>query len=184
MTRLSTVCAGVLFCAIALFPAGGATAQYWSVGISVGGGTAVAIHGGMHFGNTDDRRESGLTGGRTEIELVIGLPVYETTAGKRADRPSFGLNFRQTSEDIGLSAGVGFRFAPIPSGSAKGYRTVVHFPVGWEPYPFPARAFVYLGLGRRPGSSGENGRSSRWEFFVPWPKLQIYVKHTGGFHQT
>jgi len=184
MTRLSTILAGVLSCGIVLLPAGRATAQYWSLGISVGGGTAVAIHGGMHLGNTDDKRDSGLSGGLTEIELVIGLPVYETTDGKRMDRPSFGLNFRQTSGDFGLSVGAGFRFAPIPSRATKGYRAVIHFPVGWERYPFPARGFVYLGLGRRPGSSRENGRSSQWELFVPWPKLQIYVKHTGGFHYT
>lgn len=184
MTRRSTISAGVLSCAIALFPAGGVTAQYWSLGISVGGGTAVAIHGGMHLGNTEDRRDSGLTGGRTEVELVIGLPVFETTGGKRMDRPSLGLNFRQTLRDTGISAGVGFRLAPIPFGSRKGYRAVLHVPVGWEPYPLPVRGFVYLGLGRRPGSPGENGGSSPWEFFVPWPKLQIYVKHTGGFHHT
>ena len=184
MTRFSITFATALAGVIVLCSAGGATAQYWSLGVSFGGGTTAAIHGGMHLGNTDHRRESGLTGGRTEIELVIGLPTYETTDGRRRAGPSFGLNLRQTSRETGFSVGAGVRMAPIPSGSTRGYRTVFQFPFGWEPYPLPARAFVYFGLGRRLVPSGENGLSSQWEFFVPWPQLQIYLKHTGGFFHT
>ena len=174
-----TLLAGVA----ALLPAD-ATAQYWSLGISFGGGTTVAAHMGMHLGNTDRRRASGLTGGRTEVELVIGLSRFERENGGKKAMPSFGFNLRKTARDSGVSAGLGFRIAPAPPGATGGYRAVIHVPVGLEPYPLPARLFVFLGLGRRVVPSGDNGFFRWWESFITWPQLQIYLRHTGGFHWT
>lgn len=183
MARRSTLGLALFVFVAVLLPAD-ATAQYWSLGISIGGGTTVAVHGGMHLGNTDDRRH-GLSGGRTEVELVVGLPTYKQADGSRKARPSIGLNLRQTAGDSGLSAGVGLRFAPAPPGSNSGYRMVFHVPVvGWEPYIVPGRLFVHLGLGERLVPSGGNGFSSQWRFFIPWPQLQLYLKHTGGFFYT
>ena len=181
--RPSPLWIALLACVVALLPAG-ATAQYWSLGISFGGGTTVAAHMGMHLGNTDDRRESGLTGGRTEVELVIGLSRFERENGSKKAMPSFGLNLRKTARDSGVSAGLGFRVVPVPSGAKGGYRAVIHVPVGLEPYPLPARLFVFLGLGRRVVPSGYNGFWRWWESFITWPQLQIYLRHTGGFHWT
>ncbi len=182
MKRRSAIATTLLACVAALLPAG-ATAQYWSFGISLGGGTTVAAHMGMHLGNTDDRRESGLTGGTTEVELVIGLSRFVREGGSKRARPSFGLNLRETATS-GVSAGLGFRLAPPPPGATGGYRAVIHVPVGFEPYPLPARLFVFVGLGKRVVPSGYSGFFRWWESFVTWPQLQIYLKHTGGFHWT
>ena len=78
--------------------------------------------------------------------------------------------------------GLGFRVAPVPSGATSGYRMAFQVPFGWEPYPLPARLFVFLGLGRRVIPSDDTGRT--WEGFISWPRLQIHLIHTGGFHYT
>ncbi len=182
MARRSTLAVNLL-ALVAVLPPADATAQYWSLGLSIGGGTTVAVHGGMHLGSTEDPRD-GLNRGRTEMEVVVGLPTYEQADGRRKVRPGFGFNVRQTAEDSGLSAGFGFRFARAPTGSSGGYRMVFHVPVGWEPYPLPGRLFVYLGVGERLVPSGSNGFLSQWRVFIPWPQLQLYLKHTGGFFWT
>ena len=185
MIRQTIARISALLFAFALLSTKGAMAQYYSLGVSCGGGTFLAVHAGMHLGNTGDRR-SGLTGGRTELELVLGLPRYEIAEDKKAVGLSFGMNLRQTSRE-GVSIGAGFRrllHAPTPD-SRGGYHTVFHFPVGWEPYPLPARGFVYFGLGRRlVPVDGRPAADPEWEFFVPWPQLQIYLLHTGGFYWT
>ena len=74
--------------------------------------------------------------------------------------------------------------APTPD-PRGGYHTVIHFPFGWEPYPLPARGFLYFGLGKRlVPVDGRPAADPQWEFFIPWPQLQIYLLHTGGFHYT
>lgn len=173
----------LLACVLTLFLPDAATAQYWSLGISGGGGTTVAAHFGMHLGNTDDRRESALTGGRTEAELVIGVSRFPREDGSRKAKPSFGFNLRQTARS-GVSAGLGFRVAPAPPGATGGYRAVIHVPVGIEPYPLPARLFIFVGFGKRVAPSDYSGIFRWWESFVTWPQLQIYLRHTGGFHWT
>lgn len=184
MRRRSTIAAQLLACVAALLPPDRATAQYWSLGVSIGGGTTVAVHGGMHLGNTDRRRESGLTGGRTEIELVIGLPIQKRVDGGRRAVPGIGLNLRQTDRATGLSMGIGFRIVPFPNSPTTDRRLVFHIPFGWEPYPLPVRAFLHLGYGRRLVPADGGGFISEWGYFVPWPRLQFYLKHTGGFHWT
>lgn len=184
MIRTTTRGIALAFACPALIPAD-ATAQYWSLGFSIGGGTIAAIHGGMHLVNTDGRRESGLTGGRTEIELVIGFRSLRTgvwdSLGRQQNRasPTLGLNVRRTHKESRLSAGLGFRFAPAPSDRVGGYHTVFHLPIGYEPYPYlRVRLFVYPGLGKRAPPPGGNGPPSKWRFYLPRPQLQIDLKHT------
>ena len=147
MTRHTTIGIALLACAGGL-TAADAVAQYRSLGISIGGGTTSAVHGSMHLGNTDKRRRGYICRGKTESELVVGLPIYAWAEGGRTVGPSLGLNLRRTSEE-GFSAGFGFRIAPAPSGSTSGYRMVFHVPFGLEPYPLPARLFFFAGLGGR-----------------------------------
>ena len=186
MIRQTIARISALVFAFTLLSTEGAVAQYFSLGASLGGGTFLAVHAGIHVGNTGDRRESGLTGGRTELELVLGLPRYEIAEDKKAVGLSLGMNLRQTSRK-GFSLGVGFRRlvrAPTPD-PRGGYHTVIHFPFGWEPYPLPARGFLYFGLGKRlVPVDGRPAADPQWEFFIPWPQLQIYLLHTGGFHYT
>ena len=185
MNLRSTIAASLLACAAALVPPHAATAQYWSLGVSMGGGTNIAVHGGMHLGNTDDRRESGLTGGRTEIELVVGMPRHARSDGSRRNGWSLGMNVRQTARNSGISIGAGFRFAPLAADGTTDWQTVFHIPVvGWEPYPLPARLFVFHGLGRRLVPTEGGGLANRWDTFLARPQLQVYLKHTGGFHFT
>lgn len=181
--RVARVRITLLASVAALLPVD-AAAQYWSLGVSVGGGTTIAAHMGMHLGNTDRRRESGLTGGRTEVELVIGLSRFVLEDGGKKAKPSFGLNLRQTARDSGISGGLGFRVAPVPPGATGGYRVVIHVPVGVEPYPLPARLFVFVGFGKRVVPSSDEGLFRWWESFITWPQLQVYLRHTGGFHWT
>ena len=62
MIRTTTRGIALAFACPALIPAD-ATAQYWSLGISIGGGTIAAIHGGMHLGDTDESpRKAACTG--------------------------------------------------------------------------------------------------------------------------
>lgn len=190
MIRTTTRGIALAFACPALIPAD-ATAQYWSLGISIGGGTIAAIHGGMHLGDTDERRGTpdwrrrgiSVPRGRTEIELVIGFRSLRTGRQQNRASPTLGLNVRRTKES-GLSAGLGFRFAPAPSDRVGGYHTAFHLPIGLEVYPLPARLFVYPGLGKHAPPPGGNGPPSKWRFFLPRPQLQIYLKHTGGFHYT
>lgn len=156
MKRRPAIATTLLACVAALLPAG-ATAQYWSFGISLGGGTTVAAHMGMHLGNTDDRRESGLTGGTTEVELVIGLSRFVREGGSKRARPGFGLNLRETARS-GVSAGLGFRLTPPPPGATGGYRAVIHVPVGFEPYPLPAKIVRLLWCWQTRGAVGLHRR--------------------------
>ena len=108
MIRQTIARISALVFAFTLLCTEGAVAQYFSLGASLGGGTFLAVHAGIHVGNTGDRRESGLTGGKTELELVLGLPRYEIAEDKKAVGLSLGMNLRQTSRK-GFSLGVGFR---------------------------------------------------------------------------
>ena len=167
----------------ALLATQGAEAQYFSLGFSIGGGTFVAVHAGIHVGNTEERRQYRDPGGRTEFEMVIGLPRYEIAEDKKAVGLSFGMNVRQTSRR-GFSIGAGFRrlvHAPTPD-PRGGYHIVYHFPFGWEPFWGPFRAFVYHGFGKRlVTADGRPAADPEWEYFIPAPQLQIYLLHTGGF---
>ena len=173
----------MLACATVLLPSDTAKAQYFSLGVSIGGGTTVAAHMGIHYGDTEDRR-SNLSSGQTEIEFVLGLPLHDVPDGHMRPGVSFGMNVRRTDEDTGLSIGAGFRIAPTAIDSTTDWQTVFHIPVGWEPYPVPVRPFVYFGYGRRFVPDGEGGLTSKWGYLVPWPQLQVYLAHTGGFHWT
>ena len=179
-----TLATTLFACTATLLPAVEADAQYWSLGLSIGGGNTVSAHLGMHLGNTDEIRSSGLTGGRTEMELVFGLPRYDLADGWRTAKTSVGLNLRQTHENSGLSIGVGFWVASPPPGATTGYRAVFHVPVGREPYPLPARLFLLPGLGKRVVPSDDGATSTRWQWLIPRPMLQLYLIHTGGFHWT
>lgn len=183
-TRGRYTLAMVFACAATLLQAAEADAQYWSVGLSVGGGNTISAHLGMHLGNTEHRRASGLTGGRTEVELVFGLPRYELVDGSKRATPSIGLNLRQTARDSGLSVGVGLRISVPPNGATSGYQTVFHVPVGWEPYPLPARLFLLPGVGKRVMPSGDGEASTSWQGLIQLPMFQVYLIHTGGFHWT
>ena len=39
-----------------------------------------------------------------------------------------------------------------------------------------------FGYGRRFVPDGEGGLTSKWGYLVPWPQLQVYLAHTGGFN--
>ena len=93
-----------------------------------------------------------------------------STSGQTAregDGWSLGMNVRQTFKSSGLSLGAGFRVAPLASGGTTHWQTVFHIPIGWEPYPLPARLFGYLAWGRRLVPTEGGGLTDRWEFFVP-----------------
>ena len=186
----STTAVPLLACAAALVPADGANAQYWSLGVSIGGGTNIAVHGGMHLGNTGERRSCGLTGGKTEIELVVGMPRHPRPDGTKRDGWSFGMNVRQTERNSGISIGTGFRIAPLAADGTTDWQTVFHIPVvGWDPYAvlYPlghVRFFIFRGLGRRLVPTRGGDLINRWEYFIPRIQLQAYLKHTGGFHCT
>ena len=186
MNLRSTIAVPLLAGAAALVPADGANAQYWSLGVSIGGGTNIAVHGGMHLGgNTDHRRSSAITAGWTEIELVVGMPRHARPDGTRRVGWSFGMNVRQTERNSGISIGTGFRFAPLAADGTTDWQTVFHIPVvGWEPYPLPARLFIYHELGRRLVPTDGGGLTNKWDTFLAWPRLQVYLRHTGGFHYT
>lgn len=102
MKRRSTLAIPLLAGAAFILPSEAANAQYYSFGISVGGGTTVAAHMGIHLGNTD--------------------------------RPRWSL-----------------------SRGSYGWRTV---------------------------PTDGTGSAHEWRFHVPWPQLQVYLSHSGGFNWT
>ena len=183
MKRQSTIVIPLLACAAILRPSGDAKAQYYSFAISVGGGTTAAAHFGMHLGNADRRRWN-LDQGSTEIEVVVGLPMHDRLDGRVKPGVSFGLNLRKTDPDTRFSVGAGFRVSPLAIRGTTDWQTVFHIPVGWDPYPLPIRPTVYFGYGRRMVPTDEAGSAHEWRFLVPWPQLQVYLKHTGGFNWT
>ena len=183
MKRRSIIPIPLLAGAALLLPSNAATAQYYSFAISVGGGTTAAAHMGIHLGNTNRRRWS-LRRGSTEIEVVVGLPIHDRLDGSARPGISFGLNLRTTDANSRLSMGAGFRVSPLASRGTTDWQKVFHIPVGWDPYPLPVRPTVYLGYGRRMVPTDGTGSAHEWRFLVPWPQLQVYLMHTGGFNWT
>ena len=41
-----------------------------------------------------------------------------------------------------------------------------------------------VGYGRRMVPTDGEGVSHEWRFLVPWPRIQVYLRHTGGFNRT
>ena len=183
MQQRSTVALPVIACAALLLTSDAAKAQYYSLSISVGGGTTAAAHMGIHLGNADRRRWN-LHQGSTEIEVVVGLPMHDRPDGRAKPGISFGLNLRKTDRKTRFSIGGGFRVSPLASRGTTDWQKVFHIPVGWDPYPLPVRPTVYFGYGRRMVPTDGEGSAHEWRFLVPWPQLQIYLKHTGGFNWT
>jgi len=183
MKHRSTIAIPLFAGAAILLPPNAANAQYYSLSISVGGGTTAAAHMGIHLGNADRRRWN-LHQGSTEIEVVVGLPMHDRPDGRVKPGISFGLNLRKTDPETRFSIGGGFRVSPLASRGTTDWQKVFHIPVGWDPYPLPVRPTVYLGYGRRTVPTDGTGSAHEWRFLVPWPQLQVYLKHTGGFNWT
>ena len=74
--------------------------------------------------------------------------------------------------------------SPLAADGTTDWQTVFHIPVGWDPYPLPVRPTVYFGYGRRMVPTDGAGSADEWRFLVPWPQLQVYLLHSGGFNWT
>lgn len=78
----------------------------------------------------------------------------------------------------------GFRVSPLAADGTTDWQTVFHISVGWDPYPLPVRPTVYFGYGRRMVPTDGAGSADEWRLLVPWPQLQVYLLHSGGFNWT